>query len=140
MAIRCWWWHTTSVPERSSWRHGMARTAHARGRIALLALVVSLVVALLATAPSGHHGAALAAPQAEAWVTLAPMPQQQQEAAVAVLDGRIYVMGGFSDDPQPFTLVQVYDPVTDEWRAGTPIPEPIHHAGAATVDGKIYLV
>jgi N-acetylneuraminic acid mutarotase len=101
---------------------------------------VGIGAALLAQPPAGRHAAALAAPQAESWTTLAPMPELQQEAAVAVLDGRIYAMGGFSDDPEPFTLVQVYDPATNQWRQGTPLAEPVHHAGAAVVGGKIYLV
>jgi N-acetylneuraminic acid mutarotase len=109
------------------------------GWAGVLALLVGLGGALLA-APAGGGRAALGAPLAETWTTLAPMPQQQQEAAVAVLDGRMYVMGGFSDDPQPFTLVQIYDPRTDQWRPGAPLAEPVHHAGAATVGGKIYLV
>src|SRR3954464_3147843 len=121
---------------------GGARTArrHVAHGIGLLALIVGLGGALVVTPAGWGRAAALAAPQAETWTRLASMPQQQQEAAVAVLDGRLYVMGGFSDDPQPFTLVQVYDPATDQWRQGTPLPEPVHHAGAATVGGKIYLV
>ncbi|HLH26239.1 MAG TPA: kelch repeat-containing protein [Chloroflexota bacterium] len=136
MVRRAWWQHPAAGPRRA-WRRAAGRAA--RGG-ALLALLVGLGGALLAAPLAGRRAAALAAPPAETWTTLAPMPHQQQEAAVAVLDGRIYVMGGFSDDPQPFTLVQVYDPATDQWHDGTPLPEPVHHAGAATIDGKIYLV
>src|SRR5438034_161187 len=99
---RRWWTHARTGRVRDAGR-GVARRQ--AGWAVLLALLVGLSGALLAAPPRGGRAAALAAPLAETWTTLAPMPQQQQEAAVAVLDGRIYVMGGFSDDPQPFTLV-----------------------------------
>jgi ABC-type nitrate/sulfonate/bicarbonate transport system substrate-binding protein len=79
-------------------------------------------------------------PQRETWTTLAPMPRLQQEAAAVALDDQIYVMGGFANEPEPFTLVQIYDVAANQWREGTPLPEPVHHAGAATIGGKIYLI
>jgi N-acetylneuraminic acid mutarotase len=69
------------------------------------------------------------------------MLRQQNEATTVVLDGRIYVMGGFGlGSDQPITRVQIYDVAKDQWSLGTPLPEPVHHAGAAIVGGKIYQV
>jgi N-acetylneuraminic acid mutarotase len=75
------------------------------------------------------------------WFKLAPMMQKQNEAATAVVDGHIYVIGGFSANSEdPITRVQVYDPSKDTWSEGVALPEAMHHAGAAVVDGRIYLV
>jgi len=74
------------------------------------------------------------------WTTLAPMLHPQNEAVVAVIGSRIYVMGGFAPDIEgPTDRVQVYDLVKNEWSEGTPLPDPVHHHGAAVVAGKIYV-
>jgi N-acetylneuraminic acid mutarotase len=75
------------------------------------------------------------------WTMLPSMLAPQNEAAVAVIDGRIYVMGGFGPGSDaPITRVQVFDVARNQWSEGTPLPEPMHHHGAAVVGGKIYLV
>src|SRR5947207_1183070 len=74
------------------------------------------------------------------WFLLQPMPHQQNEAATAMVDGKIYVIGGFEFDSEPTTRVQVYDPASNTWSEGTPLQEGVHHAGAAVVGNKIYLV
>jgi N-acetylneuraminic acid mutarotase len=75
------------------------------------------------------------------WSKVAPLLRQQNEATSVVLDGRIYVMGGFGlGSDEPIARVQIYDVARGEWSLGTPLPEPVHHAGAAIVGGKIYQV
>src|SRR6266508_6341796 len=74
------------------------------------------------------------------WFLLAPMLHQQNEAASAVIDGKVYVIGGFEMDAQPTTRVQVYGPASNKWSEATSLPEGVHHAAAAVVDNKIYLV
>ena len=74
------------------------------------------------------------------WVDLPSMPSAQCEAATAVLDGRLYLLGGWAEQASPFALVQIYDVKTRSWSQGTPLPEPVHHAGVAVIDGMIYLV
>jgi hypothetical protein len=69
-------------------------------------------------------------PSKGAWRTLAPMPTPRTEVAVAELDGKIYVIGGFEVDGAPSAKVEVYDPATDTWSEAPPLPEPRHHAGA----------
>jgi N-acetylneuraminic acid mutarotase len=75
-----------------------------------------------------------------AWFLLSPMPYQQNEAASAVIDGKVYVIGGFEIDSEPTTRVQVYDPASNKWSEGAPLRERVHHAAATVVDNKIYLV
>ena len=74
------------------------------------------------------------------WTDLAPMPVPQCEGTAVVLDGRIYVMGGWQDIAAPYPMVQIYDPATNKWSEGVPLPTPLHHFGAVVLGGKIYVV
>jgi hypothetical protein len=81
-----------------------------------------------------------------------PMPQPVAGAAAVVLDGKLYVLGGYTlaadGTAQPQTVVQVYDINADSWQRdgdGKPnSPQPLqlarHSAAAATMNGKLYLV
>ena len=80
-------------------------------------------------------------PAAKGWRTLAPMPTPRSEVAVAELDGKIYVIGGFESDGSPTDAVEVYDPVTDAWSEIAPLPEPRHHTAAIGVaDIFLYVI
>jgi N-acetylneuraminic acid mutarotase len=78
--------------------------------------------------------------ETETWTTMASMPVAQCEGGTAVLNGRIYVMGGWKDEPSPYNLTQIYDVAKNEWSEGVPLPESIHHEGVAVVGGKIYVI
>ena len=78
--------------------------------------------------------------ETETWTTMASMPVAQCEGGTAVLNGRIYVMGGWKDEPSPYNLVQIYDVAKNEWSEGVPLPEAVHHEGVAVVGGKIYVI
>src|SRR3989442_6038070 len=70
----------------------------------------------------------------------APMVTARQEVAVAALDGRVYVIGGFGPRMSPVATVEAYDPATNEWESRAPLPEPTHHAAAAVADGRLFVV
>jgi len=95
----------------------------------LLAVALGLVAG---TAMPGD-----AAAQTGTWSTKAPMPTARVDTAAAVVDGKMYVIGG-TLGKEPFTANEQYDPATDRWRARAPMPRGIHHQGLAVVDGKIY--
>jgi len=40
---------------------------------------------------------------------------------MAVLDGKLYAVGGFNDDDQFLSSVERYDPVTNAWEAVAPM-------------------
>ena len=61
------------------------------------------------------------------WTTGMPMPSSRTEIAVAEVDGKIYVVGGFRGERE----LEIYDPSTDRWSRGASIPRAVHHAGAA---------
>jgi N-acetylneuraminic acid mutarotase len=74
------------------------------------------------------------------WIPLAPMPTARQEVAVAELNGRVFVIGGFGEDDDPVATVEVYDPAADRWETRTPLPAPTHHAAAAVIGGRLFVV
>lgn len=76
---------------------------------------------------------------AEPWIVRAPLQEPRQEVAVAELDGRIYVIGGFRGDASVADTVEVYDAEADAWSLAPPLPTPVHHAAAASVGGKLYV-
>jgi len=74
-----------------------------------------------------------------AWEMKAPVPQPRTEVAAAVLDGKIYLIGGFAKEGVT-ARVEMYDPATNRWTARASMPVPLHHAGAAALNGKLYVV
>ncbi len=72
------------------------------------------------------------------WQTLAPMPTARQELATAVLNGKIYAIGGYDSSGTPTNIVEVYDPTTNTWTSAHPIPVALHHNSAAVATGKLY--
>ncbi|MBN2700986.1 MAG: hypothetical protein JXR29_06000 [Methylothermaceae bacterium] len=80
------------------------------------------------------------------WREVAPAPTPRTEVTAAVLDEKIYVIGGFS----PLRLgnllklsvtdaVEVYDPAEDRWEKTAPLPEPLHHAAAVSTAGRLFV-
>jgi N-acetylneuraminic acid mutarotase len=64
------------------------------------------------------------------------MPLGEQEAGVAKLGGKIYLMGGLEN----FRAIQVYDPVSNSWiRAPYRLPANRWGGAATTVNGRILL-
>jgi N-acetylneuraminic acid mutarotase len=85
----------------------------------------------------------MAAGQTEAlshntWTAGASMPTALVGSASAVLEGQIYVIGGFNGSFVADT--QIYNPVTNSWSAGVPLPVPIGDAAAAVVNNVLYVI
>jgi N-acetylneuraminic acid mutarotase len=72
------------------------------------------------------------------WLTKAPILTPRSEVAVAEVNGKIYVLGGFSAKGQ--AINEEYDPATDRWRSRAAMPRPLNHAGAVGLNGKLYMV
>ncbi len=90
----------------------------------------------------GLMGLALASATAQAaapWTDRAPLPEARQEVAVAALDGRVYVIGGFRGDASVADTVEVYDSASDSWSTAAPYPTPVHHGAAVAHDGRVYV-
>ena len=57
--------------------------------------------------------------------------------AVAVLDGKLYAVGGLGDGGALLS-VERYNPAADEWRVVASMATATYSAGAAVLDGKLY--
>jgi N-acetylneuraminic acid mutarotase len=83
------------------------------------------------------------APQAEGgeWTAKSEMPTARILACSAVVDGRIYVIGGAEMFlGRPFSEVEEYDPATDAWERKADMSEGRSACSASAVNGKIYVV
>jgi len=76
------------------------------------------------------------------WTRLAPMPEQRAAGGAAIVNGKLYVVGGVASSSQPGRLARstlVYDIADNRWsrRAG---PTPREHLGVTALGGRIYAV
>jgi hypothetical protein len=71
----------------------------------------------------------------DSWTTLEPMPTARNGLGVAVVDGKIYAIGGAY-----FGHNEMYDPATDTWTIKNPMPTPRAYFGIAVYQNKIYCI
>lgn len=78
------------------------------------------------------------------WTIGPSLPVGRSEVAVAMLDRRIYVIGGYANGNVDQSLVQVFRPakqngqVGGEWHDAAPLPRGLNHVGAVGYRGKLY--
>ncbi|OGA52244.1 MAG: hypothetical protein A3G25_03610 [Betaproteobacteria bacterium RIFCSPLOWO2_12_FULL_63_13] len=84
-------------------------------------------------------------PATNTWETRSPMPTARNHAAVGVVNGKIYVIGGrlgnaFIGRAANTDVVEGYDPATDQWSPTlTRMPTPRSALTWGTYKGKIYV-
>ncbi|HDQ05879.1 MAG TPA: kelch-like protein [Candidatus Bathyarchaeota archaeon] len=81
----------------------------------------------------------------DSWETKTPMPTGSYGIEANVVDGKIYLIGGWiqsesSSNIEKSDRVDIYDPVTDTWDTGSPIPMAVAGYASAVMDGKIYVI
>ncbi len=77
------------------------------------------------------------------WETREPMQQARTGLSAAVVEGKIYAIGGYSrglGDDKNLGTNEEYDPITDSWTYKEPMPTPRSGFGIAVVDNKIYCI
>ena len=92
-------------------------------------------------------------PANDSWKALAPVPTKRGSANAAVVNGKIYVIGGASVHPasketvvhpaKPHRSVsanEAYDPATNTWETRSPMPTARNHAAAGVVNNKVYII
>ena len=78
-------------------------------------------------------------PRHDQWETKAPLPVAISGYALASLEGRLYLFGGW-DGSSYLNTVYAYDPVQDAWTPRTPMPVGRAFAGAVAADEKIFII
>ena len=80
-------------------------------------------------------------PATDTWEKLAPMSMPRVGPAVASLNGKIYVFGGFNRDTWSANdSMEVYDIATNTWTTGASMPTPRSWMKAVVLDNKIYVI
>lgn len=86
-------------------------------------------------------------PISEVWSSAPDIPTARNSHAAAVIDGKIYVVGGRQYTEQPngeyasvnVASLEVYDPEAERWETRSPLPQAAGGLSAAVLDGKLYV-
>lgn len=85
-------------------------------------------------------------PKTNTWRRVKDMPTSRAVPATAVIDNKIYVIGGYSGidrrivNIKTSVAVEVYNPRTDTWERKTDMRLPRYQFGIGVVAGKIYAI
>ena len=77
-------------------------------------------------------------PVTNTWAKKADMPTPRSSLSAAVVDGKIYAMGGSGGNQIAIGVVEEYDPVTDTWLGRADMPTARKNLSTAVLNGKIY--
>ena len=72
------------------------------------------------------------------WKKATPSPFARVESPAAVVKGKIYMFGGFTDDLQASNRVDVYDPTKDSWARLKDMPTGVTHLNPAQDGSTIW--
>jgi N-acetylneuraminic acid mutarotase len=103
-----------------------------------LLVIVALNVPLIGRAE--EPAAVQSSSKADTWPTLewkkaTPSPFARVESPAAVVNGKLYLFGGFTKDLDASNHVDVYDPVSDSWTRKKNMPTGLTHLNPA-IDGN----
>jgi N-acetylneuraminic acid mutarotase len=78
------------------------------------------------------------------WSRRTDLPTPRNHAAVGVVDGRIYIVGGragsvFIPNALNVDIVEEYDPASDRWQLRAPMPTPRSATAWGTHNGRVYV-
>jgi len=79
-------------------------------------------------------------PGTDGWRERAPMPEGGTHNGIAVLDGKIYIAGGFAGNRHtlPSASLYSYQPATNTWRKLAPLGGQLGSISLTAVDGRIH--
>ncbi|HEY3190530.1 MAG TPA: kelch repeat-containing protein, partial [Solirubrobacteraceae bacterium] len=78
---------------------------------------------------------------ADEWRTVAPLPIALHHAAAAVVDGRLFVVGGYTGGRVRWSAVGTvfeYEPARNAWRGRAQMPTPRGALAVAALAGRVY--
>ena len=79
----------------------------------------------------------------DTWSSALGLPTARSGVGVAVLHGRLHVLGGeayLNDLVGTYRTHEAYDPKTDSWERLPPMPTPRHGLAVGEIGGKLYAV
>ncbi len=79
-------------------------------------------------------------PVTNTWSTKAPLPTARNNHAAEVVNGILYVIGGYDSSGLLLSTVESYDPVTNTWAPKTSMPTARAYFRAANGGGTIYAI
>ncbi len=88
-----------------------------------------------------YGGLDLFDPQTNTWTSLSGKPHPVFDARAAVINGLIYVPGGYPDANalQPINILDIYDTSTDKWHTGAQLPLPLCGYGLVAFEGQLFI-
>ncbi len=103
-------------------------------------IVVVIALSIPASGRTEKPTPAPSSDKAEAWPKLdwkkaPPSPFARVESPTAVVDGKMYLFGGFTDDLGASNELDVYDPANNSWTRKKDMPMRLTHLNPA-IDGK----
>ena len=81
-----------------------------------------------------------AADSQASWSSLSPMPTPRGGLGLAVVSGKIYAIGGLTEDSKPVSTTEEYNPVTNQWINKMSMPTARSGFAIAVYQGKIYVI
>lgn len=83
-------------------------------------------------------------PSTDQWTSRAPLPIGLHHVGIGVVDGRLFVIGGYTKSGfsvwNPVATVYAYDPATDSWTERAPMPTARGALSVTEHDGKLYAI
>lgn len=79
-------------------------------------------------------------PSTDSWSPIADMSDGRLKSAVAAVNGKLYVTGGWSAAGPPDGVLEIYDPATDSWSPGPANPSPLAASAGVSLNGKFYVI
>lgn len=73
------------------------------------------------------------------WIAADSIPDSRANMAMALVDNRMYMVGGFKAGAVYSDRLDVYNPETDSWHTRSPLPIPLKQPAAVALDGKLYV-
>jgi N-acetylneuraminic acid mutarotase len=103
-------------------------------------LIFVIVLNIASIGRSEEPAPSKSSSKTDAWPTLdwkkaAPSPFARVESPTAVVNGKLYLFGGFTEDLDAANQVDVYDPASDSWTRKKDMPMRLTHLNPA-VDGN----
>jgi len=103
-------------------------------------LIAMLIVFTLLPTLNLNLSVAKAVDAQSSWTSMTPMPTARGGLGLAVVNGKIYAIGGLNGDNIPLSINEEYNPQTNEWTSKMPMPTPRSGFAITVYQNKIYVI